>query len=162
MNYNDLLWWIFHGHHYWCMYMVTFVDPHQKSHFHKYRCCGDIQGLSRIMTIMMNIDRHHFISTTTIYGYGPLRVVTIDAYIWWHSLTVTISYFWWRSKNVTKAHWWWSKEPPSLKIDRRHSIWMSGHDGIEPPTSFLWSMCSSIELTPFKALDFEKLDLETS
>ena len=42
---------------------------------------------------MTNNDPHHFISTTTIYGDGPLRVVTIDAYIWWHLLIVTISYF---------------------------------------------------------------------
>ena len=42
---------------------------------------------------MTNSDPHHFISTTNIYGDGPLMVITIDAYIWWRSLTVTISYF---------------------------------------------------------------------
>ena len=67
--------------------------PSPKAALQKYRCCGDIQGPSRIMTIMMDNDHHHFISTTMIYGYGPLRVVTIDAYIWWRSLTITISYF---------------------------------------------------------------------
>ena len=103
--------WIFNDHHYWCIYMVTFIDCHQKSHFQKYKCCGDIQGLSWIMTIMMDNEHHHFISTTTIYGYEPLRVITIDAYIWWHSLTITISHFLWGSKNVTIAHLWWSKEP---------------------------------------------------
>jgi len=73
--------------------MVTFVDPHQKPHCHKYRSCGDIQGPSRIMTIMTNNDHHHFISTIMIYGYRDLRFITIDAYIWWRLLTVTISYF---------------------------------------------------------------------
>ena len=42
---------------------------------------------------MTNSDPHHFISTTRIYGDGPLMVVTIDAYKWWRSLSVTISYF---------------------------------------------------------------------
>ena len=54
-------------------------DRHEKLHFQKYRCCGAIQGLSRIMTIITDNDRHHFISTTKIYGYGPFSVVTIDA-----------------------------------------------------------------------------------
>lgn len=38
-------------------------------------------------------DRHHFISKIVIYGDGPLMVVTIDVYIWWHSFAVTISYY---------------------------------------------------------------------
>ena len=106
--------------------MVMFVDRHQKPHCQKYRCCDDIQVLSQIMTIMMENDRQHFISTTTICGYGNLRVVTVDAYIWrW---TVTISYFG-ESQKMSP------KEPLSPKIDRHHSIWMSWHDGIEPPTS---------------------------
>lgn len=137
MNNNDLLWWIFNGRHYWCIYMVTFIDRHQKLHCKMYRCCGEIQGLLQIMTIMGDKYRHHFMSTTMIYGYGHLRVIIIDVYIWWCLLTVTISYFWWASKNVTKSHWWWSKEPLSPKIDHFHSIWMSRNDGIEPPTPYL-------------------------
>ncbi len=42
---------------------------------------------------MMDNDYHHFISTKMIYGYRPLRVITIDAYLWRRSLTITISYF---------------------------------------------------------------------
>lgn len=64
MNNNDLLLWTFNGRHYWYMYMVTFIDCHENPHYQKYRCCGDIQGPSQIMTIMTENDSHHFISTT--------------------------------------------------------------------------------------------------
>ena len=56
------------------------------------------------MTIMTKNDPHHFISTKKIYSDGNLMVVTIDAYIWWHSLTVTISYFGGGQKMSPQAH----------------------------------------------------------
>ena len=70
-----------------------FINCHQKLHFQKHRCCGNIQGPPQIMTIMTDTNRYHFISRTTIYGYEALMVVIVDAYIWWHSLTITILYF---------------------------------------------------------------------
>ena len=73
-----------------------------------------------------------------IYGDEPLMVVIIDVYIWCRSLTITISYF----GEGQKCH---HKLIGDGQKSIRHQklifvipyIWISEHDGIEPPTSCL-------------------------
>ena len=158
----------------------------------KSMCCGDIQGPSRILIIMTDSDRHHFIWTAMIFCDGPFMAITIGAYIWRCSLTVTINSLvtsrfvmninyndkqwpspfhinnndlWWQSFNC--RHYWcvymvafvdchhfifcWGSKKCHHKLigDGQKSIhhqklifvipyiWISEHDGIEPPTSYL-------------------------
>ena len=116
-------------------------------------CCGDIQGPSWILIIMTDSDRHHFIWTTTIFCDGPFMAVTIGAYIWRRSLTVTINslvtsrsvtnidyndkqwpspfhinnnYLWWRTFN---GHHYWCVYMVAF-VDRHHFIFWWGSKNV--------------------------------
>ena len=162
MKNNDFWWWTFHGRHYWCIYIVTFVDRHhfrwamvtynslhhQKNERHqrwhrrnyvlwwhsRYVMNNDYNGKQWLSPFHIN---NNDLWWQTFLGHHYWCIYMV-AYIDYHHFI-----FSWGSKNVTisslvrveKCHHKLISD--GQKSLYHHSIWISGHDGIEPPTSYL-------------------------